>query len=207
MPRHNNILNLNKMKLFLAVMRAFITITAALAGCSDDATLLDGSDKPCGIEPGMYANITGTAEPVVMCVPDDRFEGAIDTGVHTTYSLQSKRYLISAVYGENNTIHEIDMSFAAHREIPAVLIVTANKAQAQIDSNFVWVFYRAAEEGGSTWSTTSASGTVTLTFNSPELVVATFNGIELHLTDDPDQPASIVRALSEGYINLSTDPL
>lgn len=190
-----------------SILAVIILFTSGLTGCSDDASLLDGSDKPCGIEPGLYANITGSAEPVVMCVPDDRVEGMIDTGVHTNYSFQSKRYLISAVYTENNTTHEIDMSFTAHFEVPTVLIVTANEAQANIDSNFVWVSYQITEQDASTWSTTSASGTITLTFNSPEIVVATFSGIELRLTDNPGQPATLVRAIPEGYINLSTDPL
>jgi hypothetical protein len=179
---------------------------ASLSGCSDDTSPLDGSDKPCGIEPGLYANIAGTAEAVVICVPDDRIEGTVDTGVHTTYSGQSERYLISAIYTAGSTTHEIDISFMSHLELPAVLIVTANAAQAQLDSNFVWVSYQVTEAGDSTFFTTSASGTLNLAFNSPEIVVATFNNIELHLTDSHSQPASLIRAISEGYINLTTDP-
>lgn len=175
------------------------------AGCSDTESLLDGSDKPCGIDPGLYANITGTADPVIMCVPDDRIEGTIDTGVHVDYSPQSGRYLISAVYTEENTTHEIDLSFTAQRDVPAVLIATANEAQAQLDSSFVWVFYQVTEQGGPTYTTTSASGSITVSFNDPGILVATFGNIELRLTDDPGNPSSIVRAITEGYLNLSTD--
>ena len=138
----------NMRYVFFAI--TILIFTSGFTGCTEDAALLDTSDKPCGIEPGIYANITGSAEPVVMCVPDDRIEGTIDTGVHANYSYQSERYLISAVYTENNTTHEIDMSFTAHLQVPAVLIVTANMAQAQIDSNYVWVFYQVTENGGST---------------------------------------------------------
>lgn len=196
---------LPKIRATLAIIAAIVCSAFILSGCSDDETLFDGSDKPCGIEPGLYANIAGTAEPVVMCVPDNRIEGTVDTGVHAQYSPQSRRYLISAVYRSNAVTHELDLSFPAHAEIPAVLTATADETRAQTDSSFVWVFYRVTDQDGSTWSTASASGTMSLTFNSPEIVVATFSAIELRLGEDSLQPPSIIRVISEGYINLTID--
>ncbi len=191
----------------MLLMALFTLIGPFLHGCSDTPSPVDGSDKPCGTGPGLYAQIAGTSEPVVMCVPDDAIDGAIDKGVHTLYSGSTGRYLISASFTQNNVTHDLEISFTAHDEIPAVLFVTANEAYAQVDSDYIWFYYQITEEGGPTYWTTSASGTVTITFNSPDIVVATFSGIELHMTDDLAEPASLIRTVPEGYINLTSDPL
>ncbi|MBI4721152.1 MAG: hypothetical protein HY770_08045 [Chitinivibrionia bacterium] len=175
------------------------------SGCSDNPTPADGSDKPCGIGPGLYALISGSAEPVTMCVPDDSIVGTVDRGVYVLYSGQTRRYLISASFTKDAVAYDLEFSFVAHDEIPATLIATADQTLAQANSDFIWFYLQITEEGGADYWTTSATGTVTVTFNSPEIVVATFSGIELHLTDDISQPASLVRAIPEGYLNLTSD--
>jgi hypothetical protein len=186
------------------IMTLSLVLLLAL-GCSKNSPL-ETYNAPCDTDSGLYAHITGSATPVDMCVPDNEIVGQTDIGVNAVYSPQSERYLITALFSKDGVTHEIDISFKIHSE-KVTLVVTADEAQAQMDSGSVAFFYQITDASNKTYWSTAASGTFDLSYSDDQIAVGTFKNIELYLTDDASKSPSVVRYITEGYINVSADPL
>lgn len=174
-------------------------------GCSKNSPL-ETYNAPCETDSGLYAHITGSATPVDMCVPDNEIVGQTDIGVNAVYSPQSERYLITALFSKDGVTHEIDISFKIHSE-QVMLDVTADEGQAQTDAGSVGFFYQITDTSNKTYWSAAASGTFHLSYSDDQIAVGTFENIDLYLTDDASTPPSVVRRITEGYINISADPL
>lgn len=172
-------------------------------GCSDDDNSVDPGDRLCGGSPGFAASISGTPEPVEMCVSNENTAvtytpagGGQPAGMFETLS----------TFTDGDLTIQISTMFYEHAKTPQVLTVTGNRAQAEFDPDGFWVEYREIKDGDYDFTSTTVAGSATLSFNDPTVAVVTFANLDISLTDTATSSTDAGnRMISEGYINVTVD--
>jgi hypothetical protein len=174
-----------------------------LSGCSDDETTVDPGERLCKGMSGFAARISGTPEPIEMCVPD---ENTIVIYTPPGGGNPAGKYEITSSYTSGDLTIEISTLLYAHSKTPQLLNVTGDRGQAEFDPDGFWFHYREIKDGDYDFSSTVVSGTATVTFNDPTVVVVTFTNLEISLTDTATSSTDAgSRRISEGYINALSD--
>jgi hypothetical protein len=173
-----------------------------LSGCGDDENSVDPGERLCRGMSGFAARISGTPEPVEMCVSDGN---TIVIYTPLGGGNPAGKYEITSSYTGDLTI-EISTLLYVHSKTPQLLNVTSDRGQAEFDPDGFWFFYREIKDGDYDFSSAVVSGTATVTFNDPSVVVVTFANLEISLTDTATSSTDAgTRRLSEGYINALSD--
>jgi hypothetical protein len=172
-----------------------LLLAALCAGCGDDGGTADPG-KLCRTGAGFGARIAGMPRPVDMCVANDRATALLDNG-------SPARFDLVAVFTTADSITiEINISFFSHTDLPQSLIITNDPNLPGVDD--VWFFYRETLPGTYDYSSLSISGSFTLTFADPTVVVATFSSLQISLEDAGGTPVG-ARMISEGFLALTPD--
>ncbi len=183
------------LKQILLQTLVFSTVLALGCGNGDDPT--DPADRLCRGESGFAAQISGTPEPVEMCVSNEN--------TVTVYIPQGggDRYSSIATYEIGGMIYEVEMGFFVQNQTPATLFGTSNRALAESDPGSILFIYREINPGNYSYESVACSGAFTVTFNDPSVAVVTFGTVELDLEDLATSSAAGSRAISEGYLSVT----
>ncbi|UCH84737.1 MAG: hypothetical protein JSW50_03305 [Candidatus Latescibacterota bacterium] len=186
------------------ILLQLVVIAIVLSsGCSEDDNGVNPNDRLCGGQSGLAARITGTPEPLEMCVSNQ------DTRVDYTPpggSVSAGLYETTSTYTSGDLTIEISTLFYAHATPPQTLNVTGNRAEAEFDPDGFWVYYREIKDGGYDVTSTTVTGTATLTYNDQTVAVVTFSNLEIMLVDTATQStAAGERRIPEGYLNVTVD--
>jgi hypothetical protein len=174
-----------------------VVSTVLVAGCSDDSGTVNAKDRLCGGQSGFAARITGMSPAVDMCVSDQATiaDFVADPG--------GDKYHITAIFTSDSLTVEVQFSFFVQPSFPTSLTLTTNQAQADSDPGSAWIFYRETKLDTYDYVASSASGSLTVTFNDPSVVVATFSGMGLELDDSSSGDPAGSRTVSEGYVSVT----
>jgi len=177
--------------------------TVLSSGCSDDDTSVDPGERLCGGQSGFAAAITGTPEPVDMCVSN---ENTIVIYTPPGAGIPAGLYETTSTWRSGDITIEISTLFYQHATTPQALNVTGIRADAELDPDGIWFYYREIKAGDYDVTSTVISGTAMLTFNDPTVAVVTFSNLDISLTDTATSSADAgSRRIPEGYINVTVD--
>jgi hypothetical protein len=187
------------------VQKLFFTFVTAVAvvltsGCGSDSDVVDPSGKLCGGRSGFAARISGTEEPIDMCVPDDETLTTIVPGAGDVLP----RYVSTAALTLDSLQIEIEISFFVLPATPVTLQPTSNRAFAESDPGSVLFVYRESKPGDYDFETGTVSGTFTLTLVDESIAVASFSDLDIQLADVADGSSTVTRAISQGYLLISS---
>jgi hypothetical protein len=165
------------------------------AGCSSDDNPTD-ADKLCRGESGVGARISGTPSPVDICVPDDQ--------TSTSYGQSEPgRYDLFSSFTTDGVTFEIEMSFLARSNLPAVLSATEDQGVALANPDLVWFFYTESKPNEYEYTSKTVIGSVTLTFSDETVAAGTFDGLAIELQQGGNDAGS--RVISEGFFSVVPD--
>lgn len=188
-------------KIVLIILLAFFQ-----PGCSDESNPTEAAERLCGGEAGLAARVTGKAAPVEFCVQDDRVVESIERGVLTVFTIQNRYSITASMTGPDGTLYEIQMVFPHKTDLPKVLNLTGNQAQAEGDPDGVWFYYQEIPPAGDAVESSAVTGgTFTLSYSDTETAAGTFAGVALEIqTQNTNTPAG-TRNIPEGFFSISTD--
>ena len=172
---------------------ALLCLSGLTGGCSEDT--VEPVDKLCRTGAGLGARISGTPNPVDMCVPNDQATTLFGDVV-------PDRYELHATFTVDSITIEIDVSFQSRSDLPRVLVLTTDSNLPGPDD--VWFFYRETKPGVYDYTSASVAGGFTLTFSDPTVAVATFSSLQIDLEDAGGTPTG-TRVISEGFISVTPD--
>ena len=188
------------------VNRLLIPVTIALAvllpSCGEESANAPENNL-CPGATGMGVRITGRAVPVDMCVPDDRVQGNVETGVQAIYTVEN-RYHITAHFTQGDTEFELRLIFGHQQGLPTR--VTSNFADAEQNSDAAWLYYKEIPGAGDTIESVSVSGTINVSFCDDQITVGSLAGVNIGMEKVSDQTAAGQRAIPTGFFSLSVDP-
>lgn len=170
-------------------------VVFATAGCSEEQ-LVD-PDKLCATGAGVAARISGTPDPLEMCVPDDE-------ATATYLAPPDDRYLISATTMDNGIEIKIEIGFFLQPVQPQSLVVTSDSSQASADPSAAWFSYREVNPGVYEYSTQSITGNFRLNVTDDHIATGTFTNLEIELEDATGVSAGS-RMIAEGFFSVTAD--
>ncbi len=187
------------------VLKAFLLHIIAISlvltfGCGNDSDVVDPSEKLCRGNSGFAARISGTPEPIEMCVSDEQ---TLTTYVPGSGNL-GPRYVSIAAFLVDSLQIEIEISFFVHSATPVSLEPTSNRALAESNPGTVLFVYREAKLGDYEYEPGTVSGVFTLTLSDESLATATFSDLTIELNDAANGTAVATRVISEGYLLISS---
>lgn len=184
-----------QLKQILLQTLVFSTVLTLGCGNGDDTTA--PGDRLCRGESGFAAQISGTPEPVEMCVSNEN--------TITVYipQAQGDRYSSIATYEIGGLTLEVEMGFFVQNQTPATLFGTSNRAQAETDPGSILFIYREISPGNYTYESVTCSGAFTVTFNDASVAVVTFGDVEVELEDMATNNPAGSRTMSEGYLSVT----
>lgn len=190
------------LKQTLSSLSAAILLTMSF-GCGNDAADVDPEDRLCRGNSGFAARITGTFEPVEMCVSD---ENTLTTFIPESQGIGS-RYITLAAYSTDSLQIEIEISFFVHSTTPIVLQPTSNRSLADAEPGAALFVYRETKTGDYQYESGAVSGGFTLTLSDENVAAATFSSLQIELDDVASGDESVAtRAISEGYLLVTSSP-
>ena len=186
------------------VLKAFflhlIAISLVLAsGCGSDSDVVDPSEKLCRGNSGFATRISGTPEPIEMCVSDEQ---TLTTYLPGSGSL-GPRYVSIAAFSVDSLQIEIEISFFVHSATPVSLEPTSNRALAENNPGAVLFVYRETKLGDYEYEPGTVSGAFILTLSDESVAAATFSDLNIELDDAANGTAAATRVISEGYLLIS----
>lgn len=172
-----------------------------LFGCgNDESNGVNPEDKLCRGEHGVAARITGTPEPLDMCVSDG--QTVVD---YIPIGNDQAKYHITAIFATGDLTIEIQVSFFAQPVFPTTLTLTANQGLADSDPGAAWFYYQETKLGVYDYVSSAVTGVFTVTFNDPSIAVATFHAVEVELDEASSGNPAGVRNISEGYASVTVE--
>ena len=174
-----------------------LAVLVLTVGCSgSDPT--DAGEKLCREGAGVAAQISGTPDPIEMCVPNDQ--------TTTTYEAREPtRYEISATFQTDSLTILLEVSFLTHTSLPQSLFVSGTPAALCVDPANACIYYREVKTDTYDFASTTVTGLFTLTFADENIAVATFHDLLIDLEDPSGTPAG-TRLISEGFVNVTPGP-
>ena len=180
------------------ILLQIIVLAAVLTlGCGDDSESVDPADRLCRGESGFAAQISGTPEPVEMCVSNENTLTAYIPGA------QGDKYNSLASVEIDGVVIEIEIGFFVQPNTPTTLLGTSNRAQAESDPGSLLFVYRETRPGNYEYESVAVTGVFTVTFNDPSVAVVTFGSLEIDLDDVSTGSPVGSRAISEGYLSVT----
>lgn len=176
----------------------FVVSLPFLAACEEN-TVAEDTNRLCGnTSPSLAARISGTPQPVDLCVSNDEAK--------TTYSTApSGRYLVSGDFVADGVVYSIRIGFFLQPNQPQTLSMTSDSLFAASNPGSAWFFYAEREAGSYEYATASVTGDFRLTIGDQNVAVGTFTNVEIQLESIPDQNSAGTRMISEGYFSVTPD--
>ena len=164
-------------------------------GCGRQEEAVDPARNLCRGDAGVGMRVFGRAEPVDICVTNDRVSVAFTDQSH---------YDVAATVDVGGTVFKIQMVFAHHEELPATLHLTGNPAELGTDPFAAWLYYQEIPESGDpVESAAITSGNIKLGFSDGTVTAGTISGVVLEIQNQISEEPAGTRAISEGFFSLS----
>lgn len=181
----------------IALALALAAITPIVA-CDTNDVAVD-PQRLCGTSSAsVAARISGTPEPVDMCVSND--ETTVDYA-----AMPDGRYLLRATFVSDGVEFSIQMGFFVQRNQPQTLTLTSDSSLAAANPGSAWFFYEEKTTGADDLVTTSIAGDFRLTLSDQNVAVGTFSNIEVQLESAADGSPAGARMISEGFFAVTPD--
>ena len=181
----------------VAVCSALLAVVAVFGGCSEDEAITD-PNKLCAFGAGVAARISGTTEPIELCVPND------ETTV-TYVDPPDDRYSLTATGVSDSIEFTIEISFRLQNNQIRNLRITSDATDAFANPGAVWFSYREVKPGVYDYSTRSASGDFRLTVSDRNVATGTFSNLAIELEHTTSGIAAGSRMISEGFFSVTPD--
>ncbi len=180
----------------LVVCSALLAVVAVLGGCSDDE--ITDPNKLCAFGAGVAARISGTPQPLDLCVPND------ETTV-TYADPPADRYRLTAVGVSDSVEFTIEISFRLQNNQGHNLRITSDATDAFTDPGAAWFYYREMKPGAYDYSTSSVSGDFKLTISDQNVAAGTFSNLAIELEHTTSGIAAGSRMITEGFFSVTPD--
>jgi hypothetical protein len=173
-------------------------LVLALGACGDDDNPVNPADRVCGAESGFGARMQGTANPVDVCVSNDK--------ASVVFTAEN-RYLITAIMSKGDVIYQFDFEVPHRDDTPVVLTLYSDRGVAAVDPSGVWLRYQEAPDGETAVESFEITGgTFTLSFSATDVMTATFSDVTMRIQTQEGTPQDRgTRGIEKGFMSLSVD--
>ena len=176
----------------LALLASLITVTS----CSEDA--VTNPENLCAREDvGVAAQISGTPDPIDLCVANDSMSTTFTAG-------PDNRYELTATGVSDGIQITIEISFYLQSNQPQELMITSDASSALGDDTKALFLYREIKTGDYDYSTSSVTGTFRLTVGDQNVASGTFSNLQIELDDTVGGTPAGSRTVS-GFFAVTPD--
>jgi len=192
-----------KKRIAISLLRRAVLASAALVllgpACGKDNPS-DPAAALCGGNSGFGARVIGRADPVDVCVSDDKA---------TTLLTVDDNYSVHAVMTAGGVTFDFELLFHHRDDAPVVMTLHDDLGAALADEFGVYIHYQETPtQGEALESYQVTGGTFTLGFTTGDrsVVTATMSNVTLRMRTTGSNPEDRgTRSIEKGFLSLSID--